>query len=163
MRWVILHDADQAFHKRHVLTAAHCVVRSNGKPMSTSDLSVHLGKYNFGDQLSRVQIKVVENIHVHPNFSRNRHDIAILELEDPVRFSDYVIPICLGDLRESDELEGERGWVAGWELTETGDISETLKTARMPVVNNTECCLDGLFQRLFSALAIEMGAVRYID
>ncbi|XP_055586229.1 ovochymase-2-like [Uranotaenia lowii] len=139
--------------QRHVLTAAHCVVRSNGKSMSTSDLSVHLGKYNLGDQLSRVQIKVVENIHVHPNFSRNRHDIAILELEDPVRFSDYVIPICLGDLRESDELEGERGWVAGWGLTETGDISETLKTARMPVVNNTECVSSDhvLFGRFISA------------
>ncbi|XP_055610491.1 polyserase-2-like [Uranotaenia lowii] len=141
--------------QKHILTAAHCVVRpGSGRPMATNQITVHLGKYNLNDNVKRVQIKVVENIHVHPNFTRNRHDIAILELINPAKFSDYVIPICLSDpIGVSEDLAGERGWVAGWGITETGNISETLKTTQMPVVNNTECVSSDflLFGRYISA------------
>ncbi|XP_055608182.1 polyserase-2-like isoform X2 [Uranotaenia lowii] len=127
--------------QRHILTAAHCVVQKNGLPFEGDKLMVELGKHDLYDYPDQVQVRNVSEVHVHPEYSPNRHDIAVLVLEKIVRYSDFVVPICMEDVRRGlrDDLIGERGWVAGWGLDEHGSVSMKLKTARMPVVSYTEC------------------------
>ncbi|XP_055603930.1 uncharacterized protein LOC129752164 [Uranotaenia lowii] len=141
--------------QRHVLTSAHCVVRSNGKPMNPERLNVELGKHLLFDYPEQVQIRNVSQIHIHPEFSLNRNDIAVLVLDRNVRYSEFVIPICLerSGVGSTENLVGKRGWVAGWGLTENNSISLQLKTAQMPVVNDTECVQNDpiLFGRFISA------------
>ncbi|EDS32494.1 conserved hypothetical protein [Culex quinquefasciatus] len=141
--------------QRHVLTSAHCVVQRNRMVMNGTDLSVHLGKRDLGELSESVQVMDVSEVHVHPEFSTNRHDLALIVLERVVRFSEFVIPICLEKGRgegQLEELVGQRGWVAGWGETENGTVSSVLKTASMPVVGNTECVQSdpGLFGRFVS-------------
>ncbi|XP_065088129.1 serine protease 53-like [Ochlerotatus camptorhynchus] len=140
--------------QQHVLTSAHCVVQQNGQPLKPHQVVVHLGKhdlYEFADQL---QIVNVSKVHIHEEYSPNRDDLALLVLDAIVRYSEFVIPICLEPVPggKSDDLVGQRGWVAGWGVTENGTLSRVLKTTQMPVVDITECAQSdpNLFGRFVS-------------
>lgn len=91
---------------------------------------------------------------VYPEFSPNRDDIALLVLSNVVQLSELVISICIVGSRavQEEDLVDRRGWVAGWGITEKGNLSTVLKTAQTPVVNNTECVQNdpGLFGRFVS-------------
>ncbi|KXJ77069.1 hypothetical protein RP20_CCG008351 [Aedes albopictus] len=121
--------------QQHVLTAAHCVV----------------------------SIVNVSEVHIHEEYSPNRHDLAMLVLDEEVRYSEYVVPICLEQVPggRADDLVGQRGWVAGWGINENGTLSEVLKTTQMPVVDITECARSdpNLFGR-FVSLAVYCASDR---
>ncbi|KAL9696144.1 hypothetical protein quinque_015429 [Culex quinquefasciatus] len=152
--------------QRHVLTAAHCVTRdesgprrSRGQPrkkvaIDAERVRIHLGQRHLDELPEPEQVKNVSEIVVHPEFSPNRNDIALLVLSSVVQFSEFVIPICLVGSRaaQEEDLVDQRGWVAGWGITETGHLSTVLKTVQMPVVNNTECVQNDplLFGRFIS-------------
>ncbi|XP_058829030.1 polyserase-2-like isoform X2 [Topomyia yanbarensis] len=127
--------------ERHVLTSAHCVIRSNGYPMRPVELSVHIGQHDLRKLPEHVQVMNVSVVHVHPEFELNRNDIALLVLSSEVKYSDYVIPICL-DAGAGDDvrtLEGNRGWVTGWGQLKNGTLPRLLRTAQMPVVSHLQC------------------------
>ncbi|XP_058829033.1 polyserase-2-like [Topomyia yanbarensis] len=128
-------------NERHVLTSAHCVIRSNGYPMRSAELSVHIGQYDLSELSEEIQVMNVSEVHVHPEFESNRIDIALLRLSSDVQYSDYVIPICLDVFpdEESRTLEGDRIWVTGWGQLESGELPRLLRTAQMPVVSHQQC------------------------
>ncbi|XP_055603932.1 chymotrypsin-like elastase family member 1 [Uranotaenia lowii] len=128
--------------QRHVLTSAHCAVQRNGRALSETKIRVELGKHDLYENMGQeVQVRNVSEVLVHPEFSLNRNDIAMLVLNRNVRYSDSVAPICLEDARKGllANLEGERGWVAGWGITENETLSTKLKTVEMPVVSSALC------------------------
>lgn len=77
-----------------ILTAAHCVVGYNPK-----NLTVRLGAYRIKDQGESQAIEVpVSMFIVHKDYSVPRpfsNDIALLMLKELVRYTDFIIPICL--------------------------------------------------------------------
>ncbi|XP_055608704.1 uncharacterized protein LOC129755984 [Uranotaenia lowii] len=127
--------------QRHVLTAAHCVVRPNQAVRKVSELRIHLGQHDLREVPEYVQVKNVSAIHVHEDYGSKHNDIAVLVLDSVVQYSDYVIPICLEDRPPGsiDQLVGSRGWVTGWGETENGTISQILQTAQMPIVDYVRC------------------------
>ena len=75
---------------RHVLTAGHCVVKTRANHLLVS----------VSDHLTEILDTYEKNIRVaniirHPRHEKFENDLAILKLENPVTFSDYVKPICL--------------------------------------------------------------------
>lgn len=82
-------------------------------------------------------------VHVHPSYEQNtaNNDVALIELNTEVPYTEAVRPICLwvGD----DALEavlGTTGVVAGWGRDETGaDVVEEPRKVRMPIVSQEEC------------------------
>lgn len=131
---------------KHILTAAHCVWdHDNSDAFPAAFIELHFGQRNLSDTSNNVQIRNVSNIHVHSNYSRHRNDIAVLELESPVEYTDSVSPICIMDeLMDNDlrDLEGKRGWITGWGTKDSGVISDVLQAASMPVVNYVDCLKD---------------------
>ncbi|EDS40346.1 serine protease hepsin [Culex quinquefasciatus] len=128
--------------QRHVLTSAHCVVvQRNRRPLAAGDVTIQLGKLDLDDDKDYVQIMNVSEIRIHEEFGTHINDIALLVLSSSVVYSDYVIPICIESIQtaKANDLEGRRGWTVGWGETEGGKLSKVLKTAQMPVVNNTVC------------------------
>lgn len=128
--------------QRHVLTSAHCVVvQRNRRPLAAGDVTIQLGKLDLDDDKDYVQIMNVSEIRIHEEFGTHMNDIALLVLSSSVVYSDYVIPICIESIQtaKANDLEGRRGWTVGWGETEGGKLSKVLKTAQMPVVNNTVC------------------------
>ncbi|XP_065081058.1 polyserase-2-like [Ochlerotatus camptorhynchus] len=124
----------------HVLTAAHCVTYRR-QPLPAGSIVLHFGQKNLSEITSNVQIRHVGKVHVHPNYSRHKNDIALLVLRSSIEYSEFVLPICLDKRADSDlrNLESTRGWIPGWGRTENGLTSDVLRTVSMPVVSYIEC------------------------
>lgn len=85
----------------------------------------------------------VAKIIIHPNFTEDdlNNDIAVIRLSADVAFNRYVQPVCLWKSGKTDisEVIGKYGTVIGWGKTETGQISNELRQASLPVVSWGTC------------------------
>ncbi|CAH2052767.1 unnamed protein product, partial [Iphiclides podalirius] len=128
----------------HVITAAHCVTRKgSSRVVNKNTLTVYLGKHNLRTSVKGVQIRLVEDITVHPQYNASSFskDLAILKLIEPVQYTDYVRPICLwpDNQAELNNVIGKKGSVVGWGFDETGVATEELTLVEMPVVDQETC------------------------
>ncbi|XP_078509281.1 uncharacterized protein LOC144769149 [Lissotriton helveticus] len=122
-----------------VVSAAHCFSR----PIFTSSYVVRMGAYQLSSiSYNEVRSNVI-NIWVNWNFTSTGTlgDIALLELESPVTFTDYIQPVCLPSA--SIQLPvGMSCVVTGW-----GNIGEgvnlpypqNLQEVEVPVVDQQVC------------------------
>ncbi|XP_034624757.1 serine protease 27-like [Trachemys scripta elegans] len=94
-----------------VVSAAHCFQLA----FPQSAYRVNLGEHQlFNPSPSRLS-SPVRQIIVHPNYNRGTHsaDIALVQLTEPVRYTDEILPICLPG--PSDSFPGNHTcWVTGW-------------------------------------------------
>ncbi|XDV13925.1 hypothetical protein PO909_002223 [Leuciscus waleckii] len=124
-----------------VLTAAHCF-----NSVSTSGLIVYLGRQTQeGTNADEVSIGV-SSIIKHPNYvsSTNDNDITLLQLASPVKFTDFISPICLAS-SNSVFFTQTSSWVTGWGAIHSGTplpLPQTLQEVDVPIVGNRQCkCL----------------------
>jgi len=126
--------------RRHILTAAHCVVGDNLE-------TVRLGEHDLAsneDSAHPEEYQVVERI-MHSGYSPRSfsNDIALLALDRDVEYREDVAPICLPLLSavvESRRFVGTTPFVAGWGATRfRGPTSNTLQYAGLQVMSNKEC------------------------
>ncbi|GBL77171.1 Serine proteinase stubble [Araneus ventricosus] len=81
-------------------------------------------------------------VHRHYNAQTFENDLALLEMEAPVEFLPYVVPICLP--HRNEDFTGKMAFVTGWgKLTAGGDVPNILQEVQVPIVSNGEC------QRMF--------------
>ncbi|XP_061383057.1 chymotrypsin-like elastase family member 2A isoform X1 [Danaus plexippus] len=128
--------------KNFVLTAAHCV-SVRGSALLPDTISVVLGKYNlFGGDFGSEE-KEVHKIIIHQKFEHRtlNNDIALIELNTEVTFSDYIQPSCLWYKKAIKKLPSNQimGTVVGWGFDNSGTLSRTLKQAKMPIVSDNVC------------------------
>ena len=143
-----------------MLTAAHCVVKDNGKHIKVP--GVRLGEWNVTGnpdcQILRNGVKVcahphldvgIEKIHVHPDYSPNignegpfhYNDIALIRLNRNIHFTDFIRPICL-PVRPYQRLKTYDGvalHVSGWGFTEAGHKSAVKKKVIVPGIEFERC------------------------
>ncbi|KPJ14028.1 Venom serine protease 34 [Papilio machaon] len=100
---------------RHVLTAAHCVIRR-----TVNDIAVVVGEHdvNTGDSPATQGFRVVD-IRIHPlyNLSNYDNDIAILTLQQDIVFSDRVGPVCLPFKFINNNFAGDKVTVLAGQLS----------------------------------------------
>ncbi|XP_050356563.1 phenoloxidase-activating enzyme-like [Nymphalis io] len=110
---------------RFVLTAAHCLESSSGRPVK-----VRLAEYNItsyptdvveldggGFDYINVTIIPIETVYKHPNFNRalRINDIGLIKMVYSATFSDFIKTICLPPANYMDEFNrGTNFTVAGW-------------------------------------------------
>ncbi|CAB1422854.1 unnamed protein product, partial [Pleuronectes platessa] len=131
-------------NREWVMTAAHCFSST-----STSGLKVSLGRQNLQGTNPNEESRSVATIILHPNYDSDssNNDIALLRLSSPVKFSDYIRPVCLS---ASDSVfnSGTDSWVTGWGNVKEGvslSFPETLQEVEVPVLGNRQCnCLNGV-------------------
>lgn len=82
---------------------------------------VYLGLHIQGKIGSTVVKKYLKRIIPHPNYNPYNfdNDIALMELDSPVKFSDYIRPICL-PAAQHDFPMGNTVWITGWGATREG-------------------------------------------
>ncbi|KAF2899149.1 hypothetical protein ILUMI_07028 [Ignelater luminosus] len=115
-----------------VLTAAHCA-------QGGLSFNLYLGSLDqsLPVELGRVILRAIE-VHVHPGYNDYlNHDIALLRMEQKVRFSDRIYPIPLATHRTD---ANRKLTVSGWGKTsDTSAISPTLKYVELNTISNNEC------------------------
>jgi len=118
---------------RYVLTAAHCLTRIDGGNLTT----LRMGQRDLS-ATSKATDKAPSKIIIHPDYNhRSKHnDIALIELESPVKFSKSIHPACLYTNSDDPDLV----IVTGWGLTSiAGEQSNVLLKVRLRTVSVSEC------------------------
>ncbi|XP_023403890.1 putative serine protease 42 [Loxodonta africana] len=120
-----------------VLTAAHCI-------LSRYSYSIKMGDLSIFDEVNTSVVIPVQNIIVHPEFTRIgsvQNDIALLYLLFPVNFTSTIQPICIPE--ESFQVAaGTRCWVTGWGRQGEGaqrPYSETLQKVDQYIIRYENC------------------------
>ncbi|XP_065661733.1 chymotrypsinogen B isoform X2 [Hydra vulgaris] len=124
-----------------IVTASHCLIRS--EPLEVKNLDVVVGATNFLQlEPSRNVYRIAKAIR-HPVFSMShlKNDIALLKLQKPLLFSNYIRPVCLPSLPPHTK---SKCFVTGWGR-KSRDYNSTmfpiLQQAEMPIVNRNVCSI----------------------
>ncbi|XP_037702026.1 complement C1r subcomponent-like protein [Choloepus didactylus] len=127
---------------RWVLTAAHtlhpkdCVFQGKNR-----SVDVFLG-HTHAEEMMELGNHPVRRVFVHPDYRQHEPgnfnaDIALLELQRPVRLGPNLLPVCLPD-SETQYLSGQWGYVSGFGV-EKGRLANALKHSRLPVAPRKAC------------------------
>ncbi|XP_038618155.1 serine protease 33-like [Tachyglossus aculeatus] len=128
-----------------VLTAAHCVFQQEA-----SSYSVILGT-NTLDPISPDGVtRSVKQIIMHPGYGGNiedSSDVALLELSEPVSFTEKIQPICIADAA-TRPASGTPCWASGWGRPEVGGTLPppvALQKVEVPLIHREDC--DNLYHQ----------------
>ncbi|XP_056142349.1 suppressor of tumorigenicity 14 protein homolog [Lampris incognitus] len=123
-----------------LLSAAHCFQTSNSLNLVTSNWRTYSGMQDQYKQ-DDVQLRSVQTIITHPNYNQMTfdYDIALLELSQPLEFTNTIHPICLPAPSHVFPA-GMSCWVTGWgTLREGGRTARLLQKAEVKIINDTVC------------------------
>ncbi|XP_007552393.1 ST14 transmembrane serine protease matriptase a [Poecilia formosa] len=125
-----------------LVTAAHCVQNDGnlrfGEPATWE---VFLGLHDQRKIESFVVKRKLKRIISNPNYNPNtfNNDIALMELDSPIKYSDHIQPICLPNADYKVPV-GETVFITGWGATrEGGPAAKVLQKAEVRIINHTEC------------------------
>ncbi|XP_066579300.1 serine protease 27 [Amia ocellicauda] len=124
-----------------VLSAAHCF---NGSSIIMEKSTVTLGAYSLAQPTNHEEKRSVAQLILHKRYHKveKGFDLALLQLDRRVRFSDFIRTVALPLDNSDDFADAKKCWVTGW-----GDISEKeelpnpriLQKVRVPIINNKQC------------------------
>lgn len=125
---------------KFLVTAAHCMFDAdkNFARIPESQYNIFCGDHNRRQTESTEQRSTALKITVHEKYNPrdNPDDIAIIELTTPLKYTNFVSPICLPP---ADVPVGSNCVVTGWGNTEnTGDDS-VLRQVIVPIVSQSSC------------------------
>lgn len=117
-----------------------------------SKLQVVLGEFNRERMDGTETSMRVKRVVKHPLYDVTRsgfaHNIALLELETPVKLNDHIRMACVPKRKRDKILESplQYGTVAGWGSTKpisigerTGPLSAKLRQVTVPIIPDKEC------------------------
>uniref|UniRef100_A0A8C2X0G8 Transmembrane serine protease 15 n=1 Tax=Cyclopterus lumpus TaxID=8103 RepID=A0A8C2X0G8_CYCLU len=125
-----------------LLTAAHCVY---GKNVHLQYWSAVFGLHSQSDTNSLdVQTRRVDLVVINRKYDRRskQADIAIMRLQQPISFTQFIQPLCL-PAEGHDVSAGTRCLIAGWGRdSEQGSLPDILLEADVPLVVQDQCQLQ---------------------
>ncbi|GFQ82820.1 chymotrypsinogen A [Trichonephila clavata] len=123
-------------NNRYVLTAAHCTFGPD-----KSQIVARLGEYDFNDPREPHDDYRVIEVKRHGQYNRLtlRNDIALLKLEKPVVFNEFIKTICFPEAEKN--YMGDVATLAGWGHMDGGSssTSDVLQEANFPIISNIQC------------------------
>uniref|UniRef100_A0A914VHZ7 Peptidase S1 domain-containing protein n=1 Tax=Plectus sambesii TaxID=2011161 RepID=A0A914VHZ7_9BILA len=124
-----------------IMCAAHCVY---GYVNSPERFHMKLGTYNYYSVNETGEIVTnISQIIIHPQYQTPKeysHDMSLLRLATPVKFTDHIQPVCLPKNVDDLMVEGKTCFVTGWGATsEGGPVSSQLRQVVVPFLNILHC------------------------
>ncbi|XP_009504986.2 suppressor of tumorigenicity 14 protein [Phalacrocorax carbo] len=127
---------------RWLISAAHCFLDSDSVRYSVpSGWNAYMGLHTINEKSNHVAMRSIKKIIVHPQYDRSisDYDIALLEMETPVFFSELVQPICLPSTSRVF-VYGTVCYVTGWgAIKENSHLAKTLQEARVRIITQSVC------------------------
>lgn len=160
------------FFYLYVSTAAHCITKSGdslGK--RTSNLRILVGSNNLiGFTEKNSQLYTPSRIIVHqdwnPLFPNYGVEAALLIVQNKIKFTPFVQPICLFRSME-DTANFQEGWFVGWG-GKSSFISPSIsypRKVKLPILNSNVCLsqepryFDQMSPRTFCAGSVSISGV----
>uniref|UniRef100_A0AB38ZEE8 Venom S1 protease 27 n=1 Tax=Ectomocoris sp. TaxID=3104572 RepID=A0AB38ZEE8_9HEMI len=127
--------------KRHVLTAAHCVVEYPGPVAARPEhIRMVFAEHNKHVTSGKEIEMEGEKLFIHENYIKHRtHDIAIIFTKDTIEFGPLIGPICLSPVQLP--IINTRLQILGWGQTETGESSDFLRKSKATVIDRLLCSM----------------------
>ncbi|XP_058457021.1 plasma kallikrein-like [Malaya genurostris] len=137
---------------RFVLTAAHCAIGHDKRPVNVSLLAVHVAIYDtrLRENVPRCS---VSSIIIHPDYGADafNNDVALLRLSDKIEFDQTVQPACLWPATDTGvgTLEHTKATAIGWGIDKTGIFSNILReiSQRLPTMDECRMQFGEILQR----------------
>ncbi|XP_029876455.1 suppressor of tumorigenicity 14 protein-like isoform X1 [Aquila chrysaetos chrysaetos] len=127
---------------RWLISAAHCFLDSDSVRYSVPlGWRAYMGLHTINEKSNRVAMRSIKRIIVHPQYDQSisDYDIALLEMETSVFFSELVQPICLPSTSRIF-VYGTVCYVTGWgAVKENSHLAKTLQEARVRIINQSVC------------------------
>nr|XP_012419788.1 PREDICTED: coagulation factor IX isoform X2 [Odobenus rosmarus divergens] len=125
-------------NEKWVVTAAHCIEPDD-------KITVVAGEYNTEVREPTEQKRNVIRTILHHSYNatvnKYNHDIALLELDEPLTLNSYVTPICVADREYTNIfLKFGSGYVSGWgRVFNRGRSASILQYLKVPLVDRATC------------------------
>jgi len=119
-----------------IITAAHCVYGRTTPTLYSFDIGLHDRTVPESWAVTRKVTKVI----MHPSYSPTywRNDIALMKLDSPITYSNYIVPACIPS--ESASFAGLSSIATGWGTTSAGgSVSRYLIQVAMPWLTDARC------------------------
>ncbi|XP_068425211.1 suppressor of tumorigenicity 14 protein homolog [Clinocottus analis] len=126
--------------EKWLLSAAHCFVTNSPENHVASNWQSYSGMQDQYKQ-DGVQRRPLRKIISHPDYNQMTfdYDVALLELSEPLKFTNTIQPICLPASTHVFPA-GTSCWVTGWGLLrEGGSKAQLLQKASVKIINDTVC------------------------
>ncbi|KFM04389.1 Suppressor of tumorigenicity 14 protein, partial [Aptenodytes forsteri] len=127
---------------RWLISAAHCFLDSDSVRYSVpSGWRACMGLHTINEKSNHVAMRSIKRIIVHPLYDQSisDYDVALLEMETPVFFSELVQPICLPSTSRVF-VYGTVCYVTGWgAIKENSHLAKMLQEARVRIINQSVC------------------------
>uniref|UniRef100_A0A8D1SFF0 Coagulation factor IX n=1 Tax=Sus scrofa TaxID=9823 RepID=A0A8D1SFF0_PIG len=125
-------------NEKWVVTAAHCIEPG-------VKITVVAGEYNTEEteptEQRRNVIRAIPHHSYNATVNKYSHDIALLELDEPLTLNSYVTPICIADKEYTNIfLKFGSGYVSGWgRVFNRGRSATILQYLKVPLVDRATC------------------------
>uniref|UniRef100_A0A670ZAN1 Peptidase S1 domain-containing protein n=1 Tax=Pseudonaja textilis TaxID=8673 RepID=A0A670ZAN1_PSETE len=118
-----------------VLTAAHCFIWI---PEDIKGIFVGLGDHQLTNPSNNSEKFAIRQIIPHPNYTGNDNmfDIALVELNSTVKFTKYILPMCLPESSVKFP-DNTSCWVTGWGISL--NPLQTLQEVELFIINTDIC------------------------
>jgi len=128
---------------RLILTASHCIQQpGRWSELKAEDMTVGLGEHSLVNKDQGEQRIRVSKFEINKNYNEetSANDIAVVQLSQPVKFSQTIQPACLPDATDPLPPAGTPCVVAGWGTTsEGGRQSDKLMQVISPIISDSDC------------------------
>ncbi|XP_076002095.1 ST14 transmembrane serine protease matriptase a [Genypterus blacodes] len=125
-----------------LVTAAHCVQDdAKTRYSQPGTWEAFFGLHTQRQNGKTVVKKNLKQVISHPNYNAYTYDndIALMELDSPLTFTDYIRPICLPAAQHVFAV-GNSVWITGWGATrEGGSAASVLQKAQVRIINRKVC------------------------
>ncbi|XP_053623182.1 serine protease snake-like isoform X2 [Plodia interpunctella] len=118
-----------------ILTAGHCIYTRDSGPVSYAMVGI-LKRY---DEVDSTKVHKIKNILKHPEYKApvKYNDIALLEVETPIKLGPYTVPACL---HVGGSVKDDIASATGWGTTQyKGDTADILQKVILTKFSLEEC------------------------
>ncbi|XP_047215265.1 suppressor of tumorigenicity 14 protein isoform X2 [Girardinichthys multiradiatus] len=127
--------------EKWLLSAAHCFIVHNSPENLVPANWITYSGLQSQFKTEDAQMRKVNRIVCHPHYNpiTNDYDIVLLELSEPLEFSNTIQPICLPSSSHHFPA-GMSCWVTGWGAVREGGMGAmVLQKAMVKIINDTVC------------------------